>query len=102
MHGFGVEVGAAEWSISPYEGKKKVVSGERIESAVKRLMDDGEKGKRMRSKAKEMQEKAWKAVQEGGSSYDSLTALIHHFKTLVPNHDTTGNGLHHVNGNIDH
>ncbi|KAL5171708.1 Scopoletin glucosyltransferase [Glycine soja] len=95
VHGFGVEVGAAEWSISPYEGKKKVVSGERIESAVKRLMDDGEKGKRMRSKAKEMQEKAWKAVQEGGSSYDSLTALIHHFKTLVPNHV---NG----NGNIDH
>nr|AMQ26127.1 UDP-glycosyltransferase 19 [Pueraria montana var. lobata] len=98
VHGFGVEVGAAEWSISPYEGKKEVVSGERIEKAVKRLMDDGEEGKRIRSKAKEMQEKAWKAVQEGGSSHNSLTALIDHLKSLVPNPDHKGNGIH-VNGN---
>ncbi|TKY61131.1 UDP-glucose flavonoid 3-O-glucosyltransferase 7 [Spatholobus suberectus] len=84
VHGFGVEVGAAEWSMSPYDGKKKVVSGKRVEKAVKSLMDDGEEGKQIRNKAKEMQQKAWKAVQEGGSSHNSLTALIAHLKSLVP------------------
>lgn len=84
VHGFGVEVGAAEWSLSPYDAKNKVVSGERIEKAVKRLMDDGEEGRRIRSKAKEMKEKAWKAVQEGGSSHNSLTALIDHLQSLLP------------------
>lgn len=84
VHGFGVEVGAAEWSMSPYEGKKKVVSGERIEKAVKRLMDDDEEGKKVREKAKEMKDKAWKAVQEGGSSYNSLIALVDQLKSLVP------------------
>lgn len=81
VHGFGVEVGAAEWSISPYDGKKKVVSGERIEKAVKSLM--GEEGAQIRSKAKEVQDKAWKAVQQGGSSYNCLIALIDHLRTLV-------------------
>ncbi|KAK7312046.1 hypothetical protein VNO77_35578 [Canavalia gladiata] len=84
VHGFGVEVGAAEWCISPYEAKKKVVGGERIEMAVKRLMDGKEEGNKIRSKAKEMQLKAWKAIQEGGSSHNSLTALVDHFKSLVP------------------
>ncbi|CAJ1950189.1 unnamed protein product [Sphenostylis stenocarpa] len=87
VHGFGVEVGAAEWSISPYDGKKEVVSGERIEKAVKKLMDKGEEGEKTRKKAKEMQEKAWRAVQEGGSSHNSLTALIDHLKPLLSRHD---------------
>ncbi|XP_061362865.1 UDP-glucose flavonoid 3-O-glucosyltransferase 7-like [Gastrolobium bilobum] len=84
VHGFGVEVGAAEWSISPYDAKKKLVSGERIEKAVKRLMDGGEEGRQIRSKAKEMQQKAWKAVQEGGSSHNSLTVLVDHLNSLLP------------------
>ncbi|KAL9303996.1 hypothetical protein ACSQ67_021259 [Phaseolus vulgaris] len=84
VHGFGVEVGAAEWSISPYDGKKEVVSGERIEEAVKRLMDKGEEGEKIRKKAREMQEKAWRAVGEGGSSHNSLTALLDHLKPLLP------------------
>ncbi|KAL2336004.1 hypothetical protein Fmac_010450 [Flemingia macrophylla] len=82
VHGFGVEVGAAEWTISPYEGKKNVVSGERIEKAVRRLMDGGE-GDGIRNKAKEMQQKAWKAVKEGGSSHKSLADLIQHLKSFV-------------------
>ncbi|KAK7382065.1 hypothetical protein VNO80_00741 [Phaseolus coccineus] len=84
VHGFGVEVGAAEWSISPYDGKKEVVSGERIQEAVKRLMDKGDEGEKIRKKAKEMQEKAWRAVGEGGSSNNSLTALLDHLKPLLP------------------
>nr|BBN60798.1 UDP-glycosyltransferase 73K3 [Glycyrrhiza uralensis] len=79
VHRFGVEVGAAEWSLSPYDAKKVVVGGERIEKAVKRLMGDGE----IRERAKEMQEKAWRAVQEGGSSQNSLTALIDYLNMLV-------------------
>ncbi|QCE02703.1 UDP-glucose flavonoid 3-O-glucosyltransferase 7-like [Vigna unguiculata] len=88
VHGFGVEVGAAEWSISPYDGKKEVLRGERIEKAVKRLMDRGEEGGKIRKKAKEMQEKAWRAVQEGGSSHNSLTALVDYLKALIPNRVT--------------
>lgn len=84
VHGFGVEVGAKEWSLSPYDAKNKVVGRERIEKAVKRLMDDEEEATRIRSKAKEMQEKAWKAVQEGGSSHKSLTALIDHLQSMLP------------------
>ncbi|KAL2336006.1 hypothetical protein Fmac_010452 [Flemingia macrophylla] len=87
VHGFGLEVGAAEWTISPYEGKKSVVTGERIEKAVRRLMDGGE-GEGIRNRAKEMQQKAWKAVNEGGSSHKSLTDLIQYLKSFVP---TKGN-----------
>ncbi|KAK7282246.1 hypothetical protein RIF29_10878 [Crotalaria pallida] len=86
VHGFGVEVGAAEWTISPYDPKKKVVSRELIEKAVKRLMDDGEESKKIRNKAKEMKDKAWKAVHEGGGSHQNLIALIDHLqKKLLPN-----------------
>ncbi|ESW07102.1 hypothetical protein PHAVU_010G101600 [Phaseolus vulgaris] len=84
VHGFGVEVGAAEWSISPYEGEEEVVSGERIKEAVKRLMDKGDEGEKIRKKTKEMKEKAWSAVEEGGSSQNSITALLDHLKLLLP------------------
>ncbi|KAJ1379512.1 UDP-glycosyltransferase family, conserved site [Sesbania bispinosa] len=83
VHRFGVEVGAAEWSISPYDAKKNVVSGERIEKAVKSLMDDEEEGREIRSNAKKMQDKAWKAVQQGGSSQNCLTALIDYLNNHV-------------------
>ncbi|XP_057751164.1 probable UDP-glucosyl transferase 73B6 [Arachis stenosperma] len=83
VHGFGVEVGAAEWSISPFEPKTKVVGAERIEKAVKKLMDGGDEAERIKSKAKEMKEKAWNAVQKGGSSYNSLTELIDQLQKLV-------------------
>ncbi|XP_020215414.2 UDP-glucose flavonoid 3-O-glucosyltransferase 7-like [Cajanus cajan] len=90
VHGFGVEVGAAEWTLSPYEGKKSVVSGERIEKAVRRLMDGGE-GEGIRKKAKEMKYKAWKAVNEGGSSHNSLLDLVQHLKSFVPNLEKVAN-----------
>ncbi|MED6126931.1 hypothetical protein PIB30_083254 [Stylosanthes scabra] len=83
VHGFGVETGAAEWSISPFEPKRTVVSAERIEKAVKKLLDGGDESVRVKSKAKEVKEKAWKAVQEGGSSYNCLTELIDQLQKLV-------------------
>ncbi|CAL0319751.1 unnamed protein product [Lupinus luteus] len=85
VHGFGAEVGAAEWSLSPFDAKKTVVSKELIEKAVKRLMDDGEEGLKIRRKATEMKDKAWKAANEGGSSHQNLTALIDHLRSLLPN-----------------
>lgn len=83
VHCIGVEVGAAEWSMSPYDAKKTVVSAERIEKAVKKLMDSKGEGEEIRKRAKEMKEKAWKAVQEGGSSQNCLTKLVDYLYSVV-------------------
>ncbi|CAJ2655403.1 unnamed protein product [Trifolium pratense] len=83
VHRIGVEVGAAEWSISPYDAKKTVVSAEKIEKGVKSLMDSDGEGGEIRKRAKEMKAKAWKAVQEGGSSQNCLTKLVDYFQSLV-------------------
>ncbi|XP_057735153.1 UDP-glucose flavonoid 3-O-glucosyltransferase 7-like [Arachis stenosperma] len=83
VHGIGVEVGAVEWIISQYDTPKEVVSAEMIEKAVKRLMDGGDEAEKIRKRAKELQEKALKAVEEGGSSYNTLTELIDHLQKLV-------------------
>jgi hypothetical protein len=81
VHGIGVEVGACEWSLSPFGARKKVVSRKRIEKAVRRVMEDGDSSM-IRKRAKEMQEKACKAVQEGGSSYQNLTNLVQSLKQI--------------------
>ncbi|KAI3921630.1 hypothetical protein MKW92_018829 [Papaver armeniacum] len=52
------------------------VGKEKIADVVSRLMGDGEEGINMRMRAKELGEKAKVAVEEGGSSYENLTALI--------------------------
>lgn len=83
VHRIGVEVGAAEWSMSPYDAKKTVVSWERIEKGVKSLMDGDGGGNEIRKRAKDMKEKAWKAVQEGGSSQNCLTALVDYLQSVV-------------------
>ncbi|MED6150453.1 hypothetical protein PIB30_072482 [Stylosanthes scabra] len=83
VHGFGVEVGAVEWIPSPYEPPKEVVGAERIEKAVKRLMDGGDEAEKIRKKAKEMQANALKASEEGGSSHNTLAQLIHQLQKLL-------------------
>ncbi|KAL5073425.1 hypothetical protein RYX36_012409 [Vicia faba] len=83
VHCIGVEVGAAEWSMSPYDAKKTVVSRERIEKGVKSLMDSDGGGGEIRKRAREMKEKAWKAVQEGGSSQNCLTKLVDYLESVV-------------------
>ncbi|MED6146481.1 hypothetical protein PIB30_034803 [Stylosanthes scabra] len=82
VHGFGVEVGAVEWIISPYEPPKEVVGAESIEKAVKRLMDGGDEAEKIRKKAKDMQAKALEAVEEGGSSHNALSELIDQLQKL--------------------
>jgi len=80
VHGIGEPVGVWEWSMSPYDEKKEVVGWERIESAVRKVMKD--EGGSFRKRVKELQEKAHKAVQEGGSSYECVTALLQSIKKI--------------------
>ncbi|RZC00257.1 UDP-glucose flavonoid 3-O-glucosyltransferase 7 [Glycine soja] len=78
VHKIGVEVGECEWSISSYDAGSKVVGWELIKNAVERVMKD--EGGSLRKRAKDMQEKAHKAIQKGGSSYNNLTALVQSLK----------------------
>ncbi|MCH99433.1 UDP-glucose flavonoid 3-O-glucosyltransferase 7-like [Trifolium medium] len=73
--GLGWKWVACEWSLSPFGARNRVVSRKRIEKAVRRVMEDGG-GSIIRKRAKEMQEKACKSVQEGGSSYHNLANLV--------------------------
>uniref|UniRef100_A0A0D9VDK1 Glycosyltransferase N-terminal domain-containing protein n=1 Tax=Leersia perrieri TaxID=77586 RepID=A0A0D9VDK1_9ORYZ len=50
-----------------------------VARAVSALMDGGEEGEERRRKAKEYGEKARRAMEKGGSSYESLTQLIDSF-----------------------
>ncbi|PKA63446.1 UDP-glycosyltransferase 73C1 [Apostasia shenzhenica] len=54
----------------------ELVEREVVERAMERVMGGGEEGEEMRVRARELGEKAMKAVEEGGSSYDSLGKLI--------------------------
>ncbi|KAJ4836431.1 hypothetical protein Tsubulata_034155, partial [Turnera subulata] len=66
------EVGVA---IKPsVEPGKRVVAREEIERVV-RLVMEGEQGKAMRGRARELKESAAKVLEIGGSSYDSLAGL---------------------------
>ncbi|XP_015939180.1 UDP-glucose flavonoid 3-O-glucosyltransferase 7-like [Arachis duranensis] len=83
VHGVGVEVGGAEWSLSPFDEKKRVVSAKMIEKAVRKVMDGGDEAEKMKKKAKEMKEKALRAVKEGGSSQQSLLEMIQQLERLT-------------------
>ena len=73
----GVEVGvkaAIQWWD---EQKEATVTRDAVETAVSKLMDEGEAAEEMRMRAKEFGVKARKALEEGGSSYNSIDLLIH-------------------------
>ncbi|KAM7469837.1 hypothetical protein LguiA_008020 [Lonicera macranthoides] len=73
----GVSVGVKEWSRVSCEGIRREV----VEKAVKRIMVD-EEGKEMRRRAEELKRKAKQAIEEGGSSYNDLSALIEELSSL--------------------
>nr|BAF75893.1 tetrahydroxychalcone glucosyltransferase [Dianthus caryophyllus] len=73
----GVSVGAKIWSRMP--SVEDLIGREAIEIAIREVMD-GEKAETMRLKAKWLKEMARKAVEEGGSSYTQLSALIEDLK----------------------
>lgn len=76
----GVQVGSKEWT-SWNEEKKTLVGRESVEMAVKRLMGGSEEAAEMRRRARELKEKAKRAVEEGGSSYSGVDALISELKS---------------------
>ena len=67
----GVPVGAKKWAA----GVGDTVKWEAVEKAVKRIMI-GEEAEEMRNKAKGFSQLARQSVEEGGSSYSDLDALI--------------------------
>ncbi|KAI3774719.1 hypothetical protein L1987_49279 [Smallanthus sonchifolius] len=72
----GVSIGGVEWRADlTCEG----VTREAIERAVARVMGV-EEGEDMRMRARELKEKANKAVEKGGSSYSDLTIFIENIK----------------------
>ncbi|KAK7264550.1 hypothetical protein RJT34_32159 [Clitoria ternatea] len=76
----GVEVGADEWTLCGYWETQKLVTRDSIQKAVRRVMDGADEAFQIRRRAREFRKKAIQAVQEGGSSYNNLTALIHQLK----------------------
>ncbi|XP_059447430.1 abscisate beta-glucosyltransferase-like [Corylus avellana] len=79
--GIGVQVGSVEWMSFNVE-KKALVGREKVEVAVKRLMDgDGAEVGGMRRRARELSEKAKRAVEGGGSSDKDANALIEELKS---------------------
>ncbi|XP_015892851.1 scopoletin glucosyltransferase-like [Ziziphus jujuba] len=73
--GIGFDVGNQRWSMFMGDCVKR----EAIAKAVSRIME-GEEAEEMRSRAKALRVLACEAVEEGGSSYTDLSALIEELK----------------------
>jgi len=73
----GVSVGAKKWGAEP--SLENLMKSDAIEQVVREIMV-GEEAEERRRRAKKLQEMAWKAVEEGGSSYCDLTALINELR----------------------
>ncbi|XP_074278875.1 scopoletin glucosyltransferase-like [Silene latifolia] len=69
----GVSVGVKKWNGKP--SVEELISREVIEAALREITE-GDAAEEMRQRAKQLKDKAWKAVAEGGSSYSDLSALI--------------------------
>ncbi|KRH50984.1 hypothetical protein GLYMA_07G254800v4 [Glycine max] len=80
VRGIGVEVGAEEWNLSAYFQTQKLLPRDRIEMAVRTLMDVSDQALQIRRQAQNFSRIARQAVQVAGSSYNNLTALIHYVK----------------------
>ncbi|EEF43660.1 abscisate beta-glucosyltransferase [Ricinus communis] len=81
----GVKVGSMEWSSFKDPPLGATVGRDKVETAVKRLMAEGEEAAEFRRRAKELGEKAKRAVEEGGSSYKNADALIQELISLKRN-----------------
>jgi predicted esterase YcpF (UPF0227 family) len=81
VRGIGVEIGVDEWNMSAFRDSKKLVKRDRIEKALRRLMDDGDEAVQIRQRAQKFAKIATR-VQEDGSSHENLMALIDEIKRL--------------------
>ncbi|KAK7343357.1 hypothetical protein VNO77_12027 [Canavalia gladiata] len=79
--GIGVPVGSKKWS-NWNEYENEIVKREDIAKAIDLLMCGGEENAEMRRKVKALSDAAKKAIQPGGSSYNSLKDLIEELKSL--------------------
>ncbi|KAL2926575.1 Scopoletin glucosyltransferase [Bienertia sinuspersici] len=77
----GIPVGAKKWTVAP--SAEDVIPRNEIEKAFREIME-GVEAEERRQRAKEYKELAWKAIEEGGSSYTDLTALINELKVFFP------------------
>ncbi|KAJ7951236.1 Glycosyltransferase [Quillaja saponaria] len=84
VHKCGVGVGTEAWSYA-FDAGKNPVGREKIMTAVKKILDGGEEAEGMRKRARELKEIAKRSVEEGGSSYNNLTAMIQDLKEFRAN-----------------
>nr|UHH90518.1 UDP-glycosyltransferase [Nicotiana benthamiana] len=77
--GCGIRVGAEVWHIS-FGIKDTIVKKEKIEESMKMLMSTSIESEKIRSRAKDIEAMVKRAVEEGGSSYNHLTAVIQELK----------------------
>ncbi|KAL2939360.1 Scopoletin glucosyltransferase [Bienertia sinuspersici] len=77
----GIPVGAKKWTVAP--SMEDVIPRNEIEKAFREIME-GVEAEERRQRAKEYKELAWKAIEEGGSSYSDLTSLINELKVFFP------------------
>ncbi|KAK9735562.1 hypothetical protein RND81_04G213100 [Saponaria officinalis] len=68
-----------EMSIGDVEAKA-TVTRDQIEEATRRVLEDGEEVKKIQTRVKKYAEESKKAVQQGGSSYEDIDALIRELK----------------------
>ncbi|XP_010030638.2 LOW QUALITY PROTEIN: abscisate beta-glucosyltransferase [Eucalyptus grandis] len=84
----GVQADSMEWTSWNTE-PGPAVDPEKVEAAVRKLMDGGEEAAEMRRRAEDLGGKARKAVGEGGSSYGDVEALIQELKNRKNVRDCT-------------
>lgn len=73
----GVPVGAKKWSRTP--SLEDLIKCDAIEKALREVMV-GKEAEERRKRAKKLKKKAYMAVEEGGSLYSDLTALINELR----------------------
>lgn len=84
----GIQAGNGTWS-SWVQPKDVSVTKERVKEVVIKLMGDGGDAKNMRMRARELGEKAKRAAEEGGSSYNDLSAMIQELRDHSHKKDIT-------------
>ncbi|CAL4948538.1 unnamed protein product [Urochloa decumbens] len=70
----GVGVGSTDYA-SKLEARR-VIAGEVVAEAIGKVMGDGEEAEAIRERARVLGEKARRAVEKGGSSYDDVGRLM--------------------------
>ncbi|KAJ4962841.1 hypothetical protein NE237_022780 [Protea cynaroides] len=76
----GLSVGAMEFQ--RVRGEKEVVKRDNIKKTMEQLMGSGEEAELMRSRVRELKKMAERALEEGGSSFADVTALIEELRQL--------------------